>query len=261
MSQLRWLPVQDLSARLRRLPHAKRSEEERLRRRREQKARYMHRRRQEQRRAIAAAALEDVRQAGAKRQAVCSFEELADDLIECIFQLDRDTSGDMARLAVLSRALRPAAASVERLARARAKEAAAAAAAAEKAARRAAVLAAEATRASLQGARLSVLMDGGGITERWVDAEVQYYQPGSAPTVRGVDSFYALQVHEHSASYLQEIWASTEHFAQHCCTCRQGECNLCEKAHAPSYIVLVAPPPDFVAQRLGVRLRKRSRNK
>ena len=31
MSQLRWLPVQDLSARLRRLPHAKRSEEERLR--------------------------------------------------------------------------------------------------------------------------------------------------------------------------------------------------------------------------------------
>ena len=81
----------------------------------------------------------------------------------------------------------------------------------------------------------------------WVDAEVQYYQPGSAPTVRGVDSFYALQVHEHGASYLQEIWASTEHFAQHCCTCILGECNLCEKARAPSYIVRVAPLTYFAS--------------
>ena len=187
---------------------------------------------------------------------VCPFEELPDDLTQCIFQIDRDTGGEMARLALLSQALRPAAASVERLARARAKETAAAAAAAEKVARQAAVLAAEASRASLEGWRLSVLMDARSFQARWVDAVVKYYVPGSKPTLQGMDSFYALNVNEHDTSYHQEVWASRDNFADHCCMCMvSAACALCAKEPPaePSYRVIGPPAPGFVVQRPGGR--------
>ena len=120
------------------------------------------------------------------------------------------------------------------------------------------MLAAEASRASLEGWRLSVLMDARSLQARWVDAVVKYYQPGSKPTLQGTDSFYALNVTEHDASYHQEVWASKDNFADHCCMCHvSAACALCAKAPPtpPSYIVIGPPAPGFVAWRPGGRSR------